>query len=77
MAYQRDLGEQHPVRETPCVHLRNKNLYVIGELRNPDHPDSHGGHCWCNLTQHIIGPDERQVDLNNCIHGRGCFKETY
>jgi hypothetical protein len=76
--YVRNLGEERPVRETPCIYLRNKILYVTGQLRNPDHPDeADHQHCWCNLTQHVIGPDQRQVGLRNCINGRDCFRETY
>ena len=76
--YVRNLNEVQPVREAPCIYLRNKALFVIGQIRNPDHPDDADfQNCWCNLTQHIIGPDQRQVGTRTCINGRGCFRETY
>lgn len=76
--YARNLDEQHPIRETPCVYLRNKTLFVTGQLRNPEHPDQADvQHCWCNLTQHVMGPDQRQVEMRSCVNGRGCFRESY
>jgi len=56
------------------MHLRSKAIYVTG---NPDPNDPHdeGSHqynCWCNLTQHVLGPDEALVSRYDCIMGRGC-----
>ena len=78
MAYIRHFDEPEPVLEPACIHLRSKAMYVTGELRNSDHPDESGSHyCWCNMTQHIVGPDGEEVDRPACIPGRGCFRETY
>lgn len=70
--------DAHPAASTPpCVHLRSKAMYVTGELRNPEHPDEVGGQgCWCNITQHVIGPDQLHVNRYECINGRECFRET-
>jgi hypothetical protein len=75
MAYQRTEGELEIV-STPCTYLRSKAMYVTGELQ-PSHADeqhSHGQNCWCNLTQHVLGPDDRPVSLKDCAgEGRQCF----
>jgi hypothetical protein len=78
MPFEKIYDEQLPVRGPVCIHLRTKSMYVTGEIRNPDHPDEAGSqHCWCNLTQHVIGPDDQHVDRRACTDGRGCFRETY
>lgn len=75
MPFQKYYDESLPVTTPPCVHLRSKAMYVTGQLRNPDHPDEAGGqYCWCNITQHIIGPDQQVVDRPNCTSGRKCFE---
>ena len=60
-----------------CVHLRNKSLFVTGSL-DPGHPGEPGPRtCWCNLTQHVVGPDYQQVDRNGCVPGRDCYRDSY
>lgn len=61
-----------------CIHLRSKAMYVTGEM-NPNHVDeseSHYNDCWCNLTQHVFGPDQLQVAPKECNADRDCFRET-
>jgi hypothetical protein len=78
MPFEKYYDEQRPIRGAACIHLRSKSMYVTGELKNPDHPDEAGSqYCWCNMTQHVIGPDQKTVELKSCINGRGCFRETY
>ena len=78
MPFEHYYDEKRPVRGLVCIHLRSKSMYVTGEIKNPDHPEEAGAqYCWCNLTQHVIGPDQQTVDRHACIDGRGCFKETY
>jgi hypothetical protein len=78
MAFEKYYDAQLPVTQPPCIHLRSKAMYVTGELRNPDHPDEAGAqYCWCNVTQHVIGPDQSQVDRPSCVPGRDCYKETH
>jgi hypothetical protein len=60
-----------------CIHLRSKAMYVIGE-RGADQPDEFGvSGCWCNMTQHVFGPDNQGVGRQECVSGRECFQETY
>ena len=62
--------------ENLCVHLRSKSLYVTGTIAS--HPEEVGRrHCWCNLTQHVIGPDRQEVSQPQCVAGRDCYRATY
>ena len=77
MAYQKERDMPDPVTETPCVFLRSKAIYVTGEF-TPNHDDEEGGndYCWCNMTQHVLGPDGKDVNQRQCIPGRECFRRT-
>ena len=78
MAFEKYYDENLPVDEPACIHLRSKAMIVTGSLKHVDHPDEEGAqYCWCNLTQHILGPDNKDVDRPECIAGRNCFRETY
>jgi hypothetical protein len=74
MAFQKEYGESESVVGQVCVHLRTKGMYVSGKV----HPTSEesGQHCWCNLTQHVRGPDNEMVNRHACAHGRDCFRAT-
>jgi hypothetical protein len=76
MSYQRSYDELDVVDKPGCVHLRSKAMYVTGKLE-PTDQDEVGSHsCWCNRTQHFIGPDERAVERTTCIAGRTCYRAT-
>lgn len=78
MAFEKYYDETLPITQPPCIHLRSKAMYVTGDMHNPEHPDEEGSkYCWCNLTQHVIGPDKEDVDRPQCISGRECYKDTY
>jgi hypothetical protein len=77
MPYKRIRGESRPIREPACIYLRSKALFTTGEIQNPEHADDSGAHCWCNITQHVIGPDQSDVERATCIPGRNCFREIY
>lgn len=78
MPFEKYYDEAPPVTEPACIHLRSKAIYVTGDLRNPDHPDEAGSqYCWCNMTQHILGPDQSAVNRRACTPGRGCYRETH
>lgn len=77
MPFEKYHDEQLPVTQPACIHLRSKAMYVTGSLRDYDHPDEAGSqYCWCNMTQHVLGPDEASVDRRSCITGRGCYSDT-
>jgi hypothetical protein len=67
------------VQSPPCIYLRNKAMYVRGVIGDADnYPDETGaGYCWCNKTQHCIGPDQTYVGREQCVPGRECYRETY
>ena len=78
MPFEKNYDVPEPVTHAPCIHLRSKAIYVTGELRNPNHPDEEGSqYAWCNITQHILGPDQNDVDCRVCRPGRGCYRETH
>jgi hypothetical protein len=58
------------------VHLRNKAVYVTGDMKSVDDPEESCGHCWCNRTQHIVGPDQQGVDRQSCVAGRQCYQDS-
>lgn len=76
MAYERSFDPLDVVNQPACVYLRSKGMYVTGQLE-PKHVDeilSHDENCWCNLTQHVVGPDESAVDPRRCVAGRECYR---
>ncbi len=76
MGYSRQFDVQERTTLPPCMYLRSKAIYVTGHP-DPQSPEEEGStrfNCWCNLTQHVIGPDKSLVDRQECISGRGCFK---
>jgi hypothetical protein len=54
-------------------------MYVRGVIGDADnYPDQSGaGYCWCNMTQHMIGPDQAHVTREQCVPTRECYRETY
>jgi hypothetical protein len=77
MAFERAYDDQTPVLAPACVHLRNKTICLTGDLKSADDPAESGSHhCWCNLTQHVLGPDQKDVGRQNCVPGRNCYRET-
>lgn len=78
MPYQREFDQpmKTTMEQPPCAHLRSKAMYVTGEL-DPSHldeVDSHDHNCWCNASQHTIGPDDGVVERETCIAGRTCYQ---
>ena len=76
MAYEKDyLAEDDLVVLPPCKHLRSKAMYVKGSQTDTGDPKDGGNqNTWCNLTQHIIGPDNETVDRIHCVEGRKCHE---
>jgi len=79
MAFIKHYNLPEPITTSPCIHLRSKAIYVTGELRDVNKTDELGGnnYCWCNMTQHILGPDEKHVDSRGCTPDRSCYRDTY
>jgi len=61
----------------PCIHLRSKAMMVTGSREDKGSVrDADNENCWCNKTQHIIGPDDEMVERQTCVEGRKCYKEV-
>ena len=63
-----------------CKHLRTKKIYigstpeeVFNEPEDANNPST--CHYWCNLTQTVVGVDDRVVHKNVCQAPRKCFEE--
>ena len=76
MAYQRSIDPSEPITHATCVHLRSKQMYVTGQV-DLEHPDEGVEHyCWCNVTQHCVGPDDVAVGRGECRPERECYQLT-
>ena len=76
MGYQRSFNDKNVQPLPPCMNLRSKAIYVTGNP-DPQSPEEEGStrfNCWCNKTQHVIGPDQVLVDRHACVDGRDCFE---
>ena len=76
MSYQRSFDDNETELRPPCMNLRSKAIYVTGnpDPQTPQEVGSTRFNCWCNKTQHVIGPDQELVDRHACIGGRSCFQ---
>ena len=79
MAFIRDYPAGPEVKELPCIFLRNKAMYLRGTVGDPEHypEETNAPQCWCEQTQHCLGPDSQYVGRQECIPGRECYRETY
>lgn len=76
MGYQRSFDQKHIQPLPPCMNLRSKAIYVTGNP-DPQSREEEGStrfNCWCNKTQHVIGPDQELVGRHQCVDGRDCFQ---
>jgi len=64
---------------TFCKHLRTKAMFTgaTPEEAFADKEDWQTTPChfWCNLTQTVVGADDRPVHKNACQPSRSCFEE--
>lgn len=60
--------------QSPCRHLRSKGQFITGCVDPAAETGEVGdGNCWCNLTSHVLGPDDNFAERDSCIAGRSCF----
>jgi hypothetical protein len=63
------------VQGPSCQHLRSKGMYVAGVMDPLNDPNPMGdGYCWCNKTQHMLGPDDQLVERDLCTSSRKCYQ---
>jgi hypothetical protein len=79
VAYSRDYPAFPQITTPPCIYLRNKAMFVRGVENDPSAfpEETNTPQCWCNHTQHFVGPDGQYVGRPECIPGRECYRETY
>jgi hypothetical protein len=61
-----------------CSSLRSKKFFMIDALptESSQYLDA-SNHCWCRMTQQVIGPDGGTVDPDSCVAGRGCYSSAF
>jgi hypothetical protein len=65
--------------QTFCKHLRTKKMFIGATpeeaFADKGAQDLTTGHFWCNLTQTVVGVDDRPVHKTDCTPSRSCFEE--
>ncbi len=60
-----------------CRELRSKKYFMLNRLAtDASHYLDDSDHCWCCVTQQVVGPDGGKVTPYQCIPGRGCYKSA-
>ncbi len=61
-----------------CSSLRSKKFFMIDELPTDasQYLDA-SNHCWCRMTQQVIGPDGGTVHPESCVTGRDCYSSAF
>lgn len=79
MPFSKEYPALPTVTSPPCIHLRNKAMYLRGVTGEPDNypEETNAPQCWCNQTQYYLGPDNGYVSRQDCVPGRECYRETY
>jgi len=73
MPYERSLDLPITVVQPICRHLLSKSMYLSGTR---EVSSSGAGHCWCNRTQDLRGPDSQLVDRQACNSNRTCYESV-
>jgi hypothetical protein len=64
-----------PLAQPACIYLRSKRMYVSGDFPSREQAEAEDAcYCWCNQTQHVVGPDRQAVERRTCVSGRSCFR---
>ena len=63
---------------TFCSALRSKKFFMIDALPTDasQYLDA-SNHCWCRMTQQVIGPDGGSVHPESCVAGRDCYRSAF
>jgi hypothetical protein len=61
-----------------CSSLRSKKFFMADALPTEaaQYLDA-SNHCWCRLTQQVIGPDGGTVHPDSCVAGRDCYSSAF
>jgi hypothetical protein len=61
-----------------CSSLRSKKFFMIDTLPTEAAQYIDGAnHCWCRVTQQVIGPDGAAVYPDSCVAGRSCYSSAF
>lgn len=67
------------MHHTICRHLRTKSLYIDSTpeeaFAERAGEETSQCHFWCNLTQNVVGVDDRPAHKNVCKAGRPCYED--
>ena len=74
MPYERTFDEPAPATHAICRNLRSKAMYVAGQIEVAGLEQAGAGHCWCNQTQNVFGPDSQLVGRMPCNPQRDCYQ---
>ncbi len=60
-----------------CGELRSRKYFMLSKMPTEvsDYLDD-ADHCWCYVTQQVIGPDGGKVHPQRCTSGRGCYRSA-
>jgi hypothetical protein len=61
-----------------CSSLRSKKFFMTDAL--PTEASQYldaSNHCWCRMTQQVIGPDGGTVHPDSCVAGRDCYSSAF
>jgi hypothetical protein len=61
-----------------CGSLRSKKFFMADAL--PTEASQYldaSNHCWCRMTQQVIGPDGGTVNPDSCVAGRDCYSSAF
>ena len=61
-----------------CGSLRSKKFFMMDVL--PTEASQYldaSNHCWCRVTQQVIGPDGGTVHPDTCVAGRDCYSSAF
>jgi hypothetical protein len=61
-----------------CSSLRSKKFFMVDALPTDASQYLDGSnHCWCRVTQQVIGPDGGSVHPESCTAGRDCYRSAF
>lgn len=60
-----------------CAALRSKKYFRLDGLATAadDYLDG-SNHCWCRVTQQVVGPDGGKARPERCAPGRECYQSA-
>ncbi len=60
-----------------CAELRSKKYFkLLGLATEADDYIDASNHCWCRVTQQVVGPDGSKARPERCGPGRACYQSA-